>query len=67
MTVDRPISVTDAGQLLADEPPGQLAVLLAVLAEATTGPARTPGPVVVLHVPPGEVADLRRRVRASLG
>ncbi|MCK2215745.1 barstar family protein [Actinomadura sp. ATCC 31491] len=53
--------VTDAGDLLADEPPGQLAVLLDVLADAARD-----GLTVTLLTAPGGEAALRGRVAAAL-
>ncbi|MEW9550501.1 barstar family protein [Nonomuraea sp. NPDC050783] len=57
------LAVADAAHLLADEPPGQLAALLDVLAGAAgEGPAVT----LTLHAGQGEAA-LRERIAAALG
>ncbi|MBE1489849.1 barstar family protein [Plantactinospora soyae] len=64
----RTLVVTDAAELLADEPVGQLGILLAVLGtiagRTTTGPA---GPAlrVILHAGPAGDAELRRRLAAA--
>ncbi|GAA3741291.1 hypothetical protein GCM10022225_25870 [Plantactinospora mayteni] len=65
----RTLVVTDPTELLADEPPEQLGVLLAVLdtiAADTTDPSGGPGLRVLLHAGPGDSAGLRRRIGAAL-
>lgn len=52
--------VTDAAELLADEPPAQLGTLLAVLGSV----AREPGLRVVLRTDAETVTGLRRRLAA---
>ncbi|MFI7426344.1 barstar family protein [Micromonospora sp. NPDC049836] len=57
------LEVRDAGQLLVDEPPGQLGILLDVLGGAAAGgryPLR-----VVLREPADRLAALHRRISAA--
>ncbi|RKR89824.1 barstar (barnase inhibitor) [Micromonospora pisi] len=60
----RTLVVTDAADLLADEPPAQLATLLAVLASAAQESDQ--GLRVVLHTPTATAPVLHRRLAAAL-
>jgi RNAse (barnase) inhibitor barstar len=60
----RTLVVTDAAELLADEPPTQLATLLAVLG-SVEGEAELPLRVV-LRTGPAAAPDLRQRLGAAL-
>ncbi|SCF09097.1 Barstar (barnase inhibitor) [Micromonospora viridifaciens] len=55
--------ISDAGELLAEEPPGQLATLLAVLDTAAGGRSLR----VLLRDHPDRLPALRHRVAAALG
>ncbi|MFI6762727.1 barstar family protein [Micromonospora sp. NPDC050417] len=60
----RTLVVTDATDLLADEPPAQFATLLAVLASAVEETDQ--GLRVVLHTPAATAPVLHRRLTAAL-
>ncbi|MGX7673657.1 barstar family protein [Plantactinospora sp. DSM 117369] len=65
----RTLVVTDAADLLADEPPEQLGILLGVLGTIAAGAAApTAGPAlrVLLHPGPADPDVLRRRVGTVL-
>ncbi|MEO3930818.1 barstar family protein [Micromonosporaceae bacterium B7E4] len=65
----RTLLVTDAAELLADEPPEQLGILLGVLDTIAAGAADpTAGPAlrVLLHPGPADPDALRRRIGAAL-
>ncbi|WP_420118997.1 barstar family protein [Micromonospora sp.] len=59
------LEVTDAGLLLADEPPGQLGTLLDVVGGVAAG-AREPV-CLLLRDTPQRLPDLRHRLHAVLG
>ncbi|WP_326561340.1 barstar family protein [Micromonospora sp. NBC_01796] len=59
-----PLVVTDAAELLADEPPAQLATLLAVI--GSVGGESVPALRVVLTTGPGELSALHERLAAAL-
>ena len=65
----RRLAVTDAAELLADEPPRQLGILLAVLgtvAEPATGKPAGPSLRVILLAAPAGTAALWQRLRSAL-
>ncbi|MEV4626685.1 barstar family protein [Micromonospora sp. NPDC049523] len=59
-----PLVVTDAAELLADEPPAQFATLLAVL--GSVGGESVPALRVVLDTGAADVSTLHRRLAAAL-